>query len=279
MSTPPGGSSLTKPSPSLSIPSARSRNSARLALLGIGSLHQARLFGIGHVLAPGRRDPHHRDEAVAVEVLGTVLVDPAVVVVVEGVGVGPQPGFEGREEAFGPVGIDPGEDVDGRGLEPLLDRGVAGRVLGQEFGHGQRELRAGQVVALETRGDEQGRTFPGRDDAGAGDLKRPDVAPAPGLADGRDPDQGLVRSGQGLDGLGQGGVIAIGGSLLGGRGGGRKDEEKGHEDRQDDRRPGDALGRRTHSDLLVGRSCRTAERSPGGDGLSGKRTRSGHSRI
>ena len=64
-------------------------------------------------------DAHHRDDAVLVQVLGAVLVDAAVVVVVDLRGVRLAAGLERREHQLRRVGVDARQDVEDVRVEPL----------------------------------------------------------------------------------------------------------------------------------------------------------------
>ncbi len=198
MSAPPGPSSAMKPSLSLSRPSQYQRPAARLALRGVGPLHQTRVVRAHHEGALGVPDAHQRDEAVLVEILRAVFVDSSVVVGVERGGVGAAQRFHRREHQLGAVGVHARDDVDHAGVETLLDGGIRGIALGQRIHHEQREFAADQVIAFEVgRHQQPGALIDGRARQIC-QFDGPDFATFASPADRRDPRDGRVRCDDGL---------------------------------------------------------------------------------
>ena len=94
------------------------REHPTLALLGVGTSQQPRLVGVDDPAAVGVRPAHLRDLAVAVEVVGRVLVGGAVAVEVEWLGVA-------RPCQRGAVGVELRHDVDHACVEQGRDAEVA----------------------------------------------------------------------------------------------------------------------------------------------------------
>src|SRR5690606_29855907 len=110
------------------------REAAGLALLPIGAAEERGLERIGHPLSSRIGGPHHRDQAVAVQIVGAVLAGGVVAIVVGG-SVVARP-FDRRrpEQRFGGVGIGAGDQVEGDPVEQPGDGGVAAVAGGQGGG-------------------------------------------------------------------------------------------------------------------------------------------------
>ncbi len=198
---------------------------ALLALGPVRFLHQAGFAGDGDPFALGVLDPDLGDEAVAVEVVGPVLVDRIVLIVVLGAGVArvEAPGL--REVARRGVGIAAGEDVPG----PVRARAV---LAAEKLGQVERRLA----------GERDGPFHVGRhEDGGQGlrglaglrpDLEQGEVAAARALGQDVDLGEAGIGPGQVLEGRRQflGRVVAVEGDVGRGQGsegetGEGKDEE------------------------------------------------------
>ncbi len=172
---------------------------ALFALRPVGLLHQARIAGDGHPSPFGVLDPDLGDEAVAVEVVGAVLVRRVVLVVVLRAGVpAVEPLGLGEIERRG-VGIAAGQDVPGP-VGPQV--GLAAEALGQP----ERGLGGERDRPVHVGRDEDGRQGLGGLGRFGPDLEQDEVAAAGAL--GQD-----VDLGEGGIGLGQ--VLESGGDLLG----------------------------------------------------------------
>lgn len=159
------------------------RVAARLAPGRIGTAHQSRIVRMDHVGPVRVLHTHDRDDAVFVQVLGTVLIRPAVVVVVELRGVGLPGRLDRREHQLGAVGVDARDDVERVRVEPLLDRRIGGVPGEQPLGDEERQFAADHLVPFEVRRDEQRRTLGDRDAGRVRDLDGPDRTPFPCLGD------------------------------------------------------------------------------------------------
>jgi len=146
---------------------------ALLALGPVGPLEDAGRGGDGEVFAFGVLDAHLGDEAVAVEVLGAVLVDRVVLVVVRRARVArveAEGGRGRREETRGGVGIAAGQDVPGA-------VGTHVGLVEEEPGEVEGGLRGERDRAFHVRGDKdrgegfgRGAGLSGGRQRGAGDL-------------------------------------------------------------------------------------------------------------
>ena len=201
---------------------------ALLAFGPVGLLHQARLAGNGDPGALGVLDPHLGDDAVAVEVVGPVLVDRIVLVVIRRAGVAAVAELGLAEIARRRVRVAAGQDVPcpvrpqvGLGAEGLgqPERGLAGE------GHGP--VHVGR--------DEDGRQALGGFRRLRADLEQGEVAAAGALGQDMDLGEAGVGPGQVLQGGGDllGPVIAVEGEVGRGQGAEGETDEEQREDMGD----------------------------------------------
>ena len=190
---------------------------ALLALGPVGLLHQARLAGDGDPGALGVLDPHLGDEAVAVEVVGAVLVGLVVLVVVAGPGVA---GVEAQglaEVDRGGVRVAAGQDVPGPvGPQVGFLADELGQVEGRLAGDGHRPFHVGR--------DEDGGKVLRRLRRLGADLEQDELAAAGALGQDVDLGEAGVGPGQVLERRGQflGPMVAVEGQV--GRGQGAQGE-------------------------------------------------------
>ena len=179
----------------------------RLLPLGeVGPAEEPGFLVVGHERGLGVLEPHREGQAVAVEVVGAILVLLAVAVAVDRREVGPEvePGRP-SEQPLGAVGVEPGDDVDRPPTELAPDPCHPPR---QPFDQAEGDLRAHQVVGLQV-GDDQDRgprrcRFPRETD-----RREPDVAPFPRLRQRLDPDRLRVGRRGSPEGVGEPLVIEI----------------------------------------------------------------------
>ena len=159
-----------------------------LALVPIRLDVEPRLVGVLHPVGLGGiEDAHHRDQAVAVEVVGWILVQGAVTVAVVGAHRAPPLADDVGEEPFRRVGVDARHDVH-RVLAEERPHGlvVRGGLFQQRPGNGHGDGAAEEVIAVDVRHQEQCRAAIGINGAGQCQAKTLDVATFPAGADRRD---------------------------------------------------------------------------------------------
>jgi hypothetical protein len=172
-----------------------------LALVPIGGDVKTRLVGVRHqVRFVGFVHPHHRDQAVVVEIVGRVLVVDAVAIQVVGTHVAPELRPHVGEVPLGAVGIDPGNDVQrviGQEGDRLLIALV--REAQETLRNGEGNGAAHEVIAVDVRHEEHGRAGVGLDVAIAGQTQRPDGPALAARADRLDGARAAIRRGEGID--------------------------------------------------------------------------------
>ena len=146
-----------------------------LSLGRVGLAEQSRIGRVGHQRRLAVLDPHPQDQPVAVDVVGPVLAGPAVPVTIEGLKIGAELAARAAQEAFGPVGIEPGDDMNRALLEPP----PPGRVTRDLLDQGQRHLATDDVVGLQVRDDQDRRAARGGGTRlrGLAEGYQPDLAP------------------------------------------------------------------------------------------------------
>ena len=171
------------------------RPAARLALLRVGTLHQARIVARRRERTGRVLDAHHGDQAVPVQVFRRILVETAVVVVVERRHVAAPGGLQRREHRLGPVRVEPRHDVEHAGRQLTAHGLVARREQGA--GDAERQGAPRDLVGGEVGDQEDSWTRRGRRRARRGDFDRPQppaAGGAPHLDEGR---RAGVRGGEG----------------------------------------------------------------------------------
>jgi hypothetical protein len=100
----------------------------------------------------------------------------------------------GGQVAFGAVGGEAGEDVEGLLVEEAGDEVVRAVILQQVFDQVQRGHRAGNLAGVGVAVHPEGRLLRGGAGLPVGELGEPDLTPLDAPADGFDPAQGRVPS-------------------------------------------------------------------------------------
>jgi hypothetical protein len=126
-------------------------------LHGVGLEQQAVVVGVEGVLALFVLDAHHRDQAVAVEVLTAVLVREPVVVLIEGRAVDGHLDLGLGEKSLRGVRIEAGDDIDRGRLEELGFGRLLTVLFEQGFDPGDGREGADEVIALGSCHDQHGR--------------------------------------------------------------------------------------------------------------------------
>ena len=192
-----------------------------LAFVAVRLGVDARLVRIGHhVRFLGVVHPHHRDEAVPVEIVGGILVNRAVAIAVVGSKIAPAIALHIPEESLCRVGVDAWQHVE-RVLLEEHDRHfvVAGK---QPLGDAHRHSAADHVIAVDVGRDQHGGTSVGFDGARPRHTQRPQRSPLAAGADRLHGARAAVLTGETVDRRRELGVRLVAG--LGRRG--RRDDKQ-----------------------------------------------------
>jgi hypothetical protein len=124
-----------------------------LSLACIRPLHEPGVVGMNDVVAGWVGYSHDRNEPIAVQILGRILVDAPVVVVVVGSSIAATSVMYSGEHRFGAVRIEAGHDVHHLLIEVCL-----AAVLIDEVADGLESQRtAHEVITLQVADDQQAR--------------------------------------------------------------------------------------------------------------------------
>ena len=190
---------------------------ATLPLRRRRAAHEEGVDGIGHPLAGGIAHAHHRDQPVAVQVLGPVLVGRAVAVVVLLPAVRRPLGERRLEERLRRVGVGARHDVHRRSIEQTRGRAVAPVARRQPPDRAERDLAADDVRPIRVGDDEERGT---RVDVLAGaEPHRVHGAPARRAGDRRHLHETWMGALQAVERAAERGVVVVaGGGRCGARG-------------------------------------------------------------
>ena len=132
--------------------------STSFVLLCVGPDEHSVILRVQDVGAGGIFDTEHRDQPVAIEVLGRIFVDPAVSVVVSGSIVGNSFGVWLLEEGFARIRRRTWDDVEGDPIEHLADGFVPRSLVSQPAGEPKGQLASHQVPRVNAA-DNKDRRF------------------------------------------------------------------------------------------------------------------------
>ncbi len=200
----------------------------RLALCGVGPLHEPFVVRVDHVGTGRIGYPHDGDVPVSIQVLRSILVDAAVVVVVEGPGVRLPVPLDPGEHGFRAIGIEPWEEVEHMVIEGSLDGLLLG-VRDQVADRLEGQLASHQVVTLQVAHHQDSGPLRQWDTGGVPDRHHPDLPALKGGAEGLH--GGEVRAvDDGTELTGESVMIQVGGCLS--LAGSRRQQNQSQKNRQ-----------------------------------------------
>ena len=144
----------------------------RLAFRLVRPLHQSRIIRMQHEFSGRIEDTHERDQAVAIQVLTGILVEPSVVVVVVREPVSRRVTEDRREHRLRSIGVQSRHHVD----HLARQHRCCARIVEEESDDLKGQLAPHHVIASKVTDHEHGRTLVHGNARRIADLDEPDLS-------------------------------------------------------------------------------------------------------